>query len=58
MVPNRFGKYIYFVLEPSQLDVPADFRDNFICVSCAKDNENVHDGRPGSETSREQLKGK
>ena len=48
VVPNTFGKYIQFVLEPSQRDVPEDFRDNFICGSCAKKNEKAFCDRSAS----------
>ncbi|XP_031566070.1 uncharacterized protein LOC116301191 [Actinia tenebrosa] len=48
VVPNRFGKYIPFVLEPSNIDVPCDFRDNFICGLCVRDNERLNGERFGS----------
>lgn len=49
VVPNRFGKYIHFILEPCQRDVPADFRDNFICGPCAIENENKVGRRDGEK---------
>ena len=41
MVPNRFGKLIPFMLEPSLTEVPAKIQDNMICGTCVMKNEEV-----------------
>lgn len=39
MISNSFGKRVPFVLEPSGLNTPDDYDDNYICGTCVRDNE-------------------